>query len=85
MSDLRRITLFADDSGDEPSADYLWVEAWLKRWEGQVRVAHYSTGGWEHVWDVEAPAADAEIARIERDARDDMERACNSIIVRFEV
>jgi hypothetical protein len=53
--DLRRITLFADDPGDERSADFLWVEAWLERWKGQVRVVDYSTGGWEHLWDVEAP------------------------------
>jgi hypothetical protein len=53
--DLKRITLFADDPDDERPADYVWVEAWLERWKGQVRVVDYSTGGWEHLWDVEAP------------------------------
>jgi len=54
--DLIRITLFADDPGNHPSADYAWVGSWLKRWKDQVRVVDYSTGGWEHLWDVEAPA-----------------------------
>jgi hypothetical protein len=53
--DLKRITLFADDQGDHPSADYAWVDAWLKRWKGHVRIVDYSTGGWEHLWDIEAP------------------------------
>jgi hypothetical protein len=56
MPELTRITLYADHSGDGPSEHYLWVVAWLERWDGHVRVADYSTGGWEHLWDVEAPA-----------------------------
>jgi hypothetical protein len=55
MSQLQRITIYADDSGSEPSADAQWVLAWLARWGGEVRVANYSSGGWEHVWDVEGP------------------------------
>lgn len=55
MSQLRRITIFADDSGDKPSKDFLWVKAWLERWKAKVRVANYSSGGWEHLWDVEGP------------------------------
>jgi len=31
------------------------VRAWLKKWEGKVRVADYSTGGYEHLWDIEGP------------------------------
>jgi len=31
------------------------VHAWLAKWAGKVRVADYSTGGFEHVWDVEGP------------------------------
>lgn len=53
--DFKRITLFSDDPNDEQSADYVWVQAWLERWKGKVRVVDYSTGGWEHLWDVEAP------------------------------
>lgn len=55
MSQMRRITIFADESGDDPSADAQWVRAWLERWQSRVRVAHYSSGGWEHLWDVEGP------------------------------
>jgi hypothetical protein len=33
------------------------VTAWLERWKPAVRVAGYSTGGWEHHWDVEGPEA----------------------------
>src|SRR5688572_14327535 len=54
--DLKRITLFADDPGDHPSADYAWVDSWLRRWKGQVRIVNYSSGGWEHLWDIEAPS-----------------------------
>jgi hypothetical protein len=55
MSQLARITIFAGDFEDEPSADYKWVVAWLERWKTVLRVANYSTGGWEHIWDIEAP------------------------------
>jgi hypothetical protein len=51
---LKRITIFVDDSGPTSSDDYLWVEEWLSRWWSQVRIARYSTGGYEHLWDVEA-------------------------------
>ena len=52
-----RITIFADDAGDQTSSDALWVRAWLDRWRDDVRVAAYSSGGWEHIWDVEGPEA----------------------------
>jgi hypothetical protein len=55
MSQLRRLTIFADDADDIPSEDVLWVRAWLERWQSKVRVADYSSGGWEHLWDVEGP------------------------------
>jgi hypothetical protein len=53
MSQLRRLTIYADDVDDAPSEDVLWVRAWLGRWKAKVRVANYSSGGWEHLWDVE--------------------------------
>jgi hypothetical protein len=55
MTQLRRITIFADDAGDSPSDDYLWVRAWLDRWNSKIQIAHYSSGGWEHLWDLEGP------------------------------
>jgi hypothetical protein len=55
MPQLTRITIFAEDFENESSAQYKWVIAWMERWEGVIRVADYSTGGWEHIWDIEAP------------------------------
>ena len=64
MFDLKRITIFAGDFGDQPSEDYKWVIAWLERWKPAVRVANYSTGGWEHIWNIEDPeAAIAEVPK----------------------
>ena len=37
------------------AADFDVVSAWLEKWEGKVRAANYSTGGFEHIWDVEGP------------------------------
>lgn len=50
----QRITIFVLHDHDD--ADYVWVLDWLERWGELVTVADYSTGGWEHLWDVEAPA-----------------------------
>ena len=47
-------TIFADHP-DRNSADFDLVRAWLERWRDSVRVADYSTGGWEHLWNVDAP------------------------------
>lgn len=55
MSELKRITIFVLHHDD--SADFDWVSAWLERWKGQVTIADYSSGGWEHLWDIEAPQA----------------------------
>lgn len=50
---VKRATIYVDhvDSSHEFDA----VRAWLKKWEGKVRVADYSTGGYEHLWDIEGP------------------------------
>lgn len=53
---MPRLTLFVDDPGDERPREFVWVEDWLKRWSDEVKVVDYSTGGWEHLWDVEGPA-----------------------------
>src|SRR4051812_30397583 len=55
MTEISRLTIYADDIGDRPSADVVWVRAWLQRWQSQVRVIDYSAGGWEHLWFVEGP------------------------------
>lgn len=56
MTELQRITIFVLDREESgPSKDFLWVEDWLARWQGKVHIADYSSGGWEHMWDVEGP------------------------------
>ena len=50
-----RATIFVDDPGDEPAEDYHWFIDWLEKWGEKVRVAGYSTGGSEHIWDVAGP------------------------------
>lgn len=54
----KRLTLFIMDGDDD--TDYELVEAWFKNWEKEVNVVGYSTGGWEHLWDIEATQAAAE-------------------------
>ena len=51
---MKRITIFV--LHDEDSTDYDWVAAWIIKWrtEFQLRIVDYSTGGWEHLWNIEA-------------------------------
>jgi hypothetical protein len=53
MSQLKRITIFV--LLDEDSTDFDWVCAWLEKWAGQVTITDCSSGGWEQLWNVEAP------------------------------
>ena len=41
---------------DQDATDYEWVKSWIKRWKlvDKLRIADYSSGGWEHYWDIEA-------------------------------
>lgn len=48
-----RATIFVMDGGKAPSDDYLRVIEWFEKWSDSVTVCGYSTGGAEHVWDVE--------------------------------
>ena len=41
-------------TGYDGPDDRHWVEAWLKRWAGQVRVARFSADN-VFTWDVEGP------------------------------
>ncbi|WP_375699925.1 hypothetical protein [Pseudophaeobacter sp. TrK17] len=50
-----RATIFAGDFDEHPSDDYVWVAAWLEKWGENIIVASYSTGGWEHIWNVSGP------------------------------
>lgn len=51
MSAMKRITIYVDHV--DSSVDFDRVQAWLEKWKGAVTVANYSTGGWEHCWDIE--------------------------------
>lgn len=53
--DKDRATIFVMDADDTASKEFRWVVDWMTRWEGKLSIAHYSTGGWEHSWDVEGP------------------------------
>lgn len=55
MSELKRISIFV--LHDEDSTDFDWVCAWLDQWKTSVTIVDYSTGGWEHLWNIEAPQA----------------------------
>ena len=51
MPSMKKATIYVDHV-DSPK-DFDFVQAWLKKWEGEVHVVDYSTGGWEHIWDIE--------------------------------
>ncbi|MBC2729754.1 hypothetical protein [Thiobacillus sp.] len=54
MSDRLKVSLYVDHVDD--SSDFDKVNDWLARWGDKVTVKSYSTGGWEHCWDLLAPA-----------------------------
>lgn len=53
MWDMKKITIFV--MYVDSSEDFDRVEAWLEKWKSFVIIDDYSSGGWEHCWDVEAP------------------------------
>ncbi|MCG3269504.1 hypothetical protein [Yoonia sp. I 8.24] len=55
MPDIQKATIFVGDFHDHPSQQYTWMQNWLNKWGDKVVVASYSSGGWEHVWDVSGP------------------------------
>ncbi len=55
-ADRKRQIIFVMDPDDTPSQDFREIWDWMKRWSGSVRVADYSSGGWEHLWYVEGSA-----------------------------
>ena len=51
--ELKKVTIYIDHVDDD--ADFVFMQHWIEKWKDVVRVADYSTGGWEHIWDLEAP------------------------------
>lgn len=47
------ITIYIDHVDDH--TDYLFMGAWIKKWKKEIHIENYSTGGAEHIWDIEAP------------------------------
>ena len=48
----KRLTLFIMHGDDD--TDYKLAIAWFEKWAAEVNAVDYSTGGWEHLWDIEA-------------------------------
>ena len=65
INHMKKITIFV--LHDDDASDYDWVNAWIVKWksEFQLIVANYSSGGWEHLWDIEA--SEAAIAEVPHD------------------
>jgi hypothetical protein len=55
LPDICKATIFAGDFDDHPSEDYMRVEKWLNKWRESIVVAEYTSGGWEHIWNVSGP------------------------------
>jgi hypothetical protein len=53
MTKLKRITIFVLHHDD--ASDYEWVAAWIIKWKSEFKltVHDYSSGGWEHLWNIE--------------------------------
>ena len=54
----KHLTLFVMDGDDD--TDYKLAIAWLEKWEKEVNIVDYSSGDWEHLWDIEATPKAAE-------------------------
>ena len=56
MSEQQHISIFV--MHDDDPTDFNWVQAWIERWKlvDKLCIADYSTGGWEHYWNIEACA-----------------------------
>jgi hypothetical protein len=51
---MNKYTLCIDEGDDGFETVVETVESWAAKWTNAVRIANYSSGGWEHLWDVEA-------------------------------
>ena len=77
QTNLKRITIFVLHHDD--ASDYEWVAAWIIKWkrEFKLTVHDYSTGGWEHIWDIEA--SEEAVAEVPEDYLCDSEWATPEI------
>ena len=60
---MKKVTIYIDHVDDD--TDFIFMHEWLEKWKGSVRIEDYSTGGWEHTWDLEGP--EEAIAEIPKD------------------
>ena len=51
----RKVTIYVDHVDD--STEFDQVQEFLARWGKEISVVDYSTGGWEHCWDLLVPEA----------------------------
>jgi hypothetical protein len=50
---MKKITIYIDHLDND--ADFVFMKKWFEKWNGAVNIADYSSGGWEHCWDLAAP------------------------------
>ncbi len=50
---MKKVTIYIDHLEDD--SDFVFMQEWLKKWKEVAKIVDYSTGGWEHCWDLEAP------------------------------
>jgi hypothetical protein len=46
----QKITIYVDQIDD--SIEFDQVQEFLTRWKSAITIADYSTGGWEHTWNL---------------------------------
>ncbi|MCL2011492.1 MAG: hypothetical protein FWG75_01710 [Cystobacterineae bacterium] len=49
----RKVSIFVED--DEDSTEFDQVREFLARWGSAITIVNYSSGGWEHYWDLLVP------------------------------
>ena len=50
---MKKLTIYIDHVDDD--TDFQFMLNFLERWKSEVRIENYSSGGWEHIWNLEGP------------------------------
>lgn len=48
---MKKVTIYIDHVDDDK--DFIFMHKWFEKWKDSVRIENYSSGGWEHIWDIE--------------------------------